>query len=139
MNHHRTPHVVDVHIGQRIRLARRSQEMSQEALGQSCGITFQQVQKYERGTNRVSGSMLWMIAKTQQQPISFYYEGLPENPVEENAADREIRTFAQSPRGAAILQAAMHLPAPVAMAHVEAMQAASAALSVANEGLRQDA
>ena len=72
------PHPVDVHVGARIRLRRRLLGLSQEKLAEALGLTFQQVQKYERGSNRVSASKLYEISRTLQAPISFFYEGLPD-------------------------------------------------------------
>ena len=59
----RTPNVVDLHVGMRIRLRRRALNVSQERLAEALGLTFQQVQKYERGSNRVSASKLYDIAR----------------------------------------------------------------------------
>ena len=73
-----SPHPVDVHVGARIRLRRRLLGLSQEKLAEALGLTFQQVQKYERGSNRVSASKLYEISRTLQAPISFFYEGLPD-------------------------------------------------------------
>jgi transcriptional regulator with XRE-family HTH domain len=73
----RTPHATDRHVGDRIRMRRKMQGMSQEKLGQALGLTFQQVQKYEKGTNRVGASRLQHIASIQQVPISFFFEGVP--------------------------------------------------------------
>lgn len=67
---------IDIHIGQRMRLARKNLKMSQDKLAESLGVTFQQVQKYERGANRVSGSMLWRASHALGEPVSYFYEGL---------------------------------------------------------------
>ena len=71
----------DVHIGQRVREARLAKGLSQTELGNSLGISFQQVQKYEKGTNRIGSGRLWSISKVLGTPISFFFEGLA---VEEN-------------------------------------------------------
>ena len=65
---------VDVHVGRRIRLRRTLLGMSQEQLGSALNITFQQVQKYERGANRVSASRLWDISQIIDVPISYFFE-----------------------------------------------------------------
>ncbi|MEK9753341.1 MAG: helix-turn-helix transcriptional regulator [Rhodospirillaceae bacterium] len=70
------PHPTDVHVGQRIREARLAKGMTQTDLGNSLGISFQQVQKYEKGTNRVGSSRLWEVCKVLDQPITFFFEGL---------------------------------------------------------------
>ena len=69
---------VDVHVGSRIRLRRTLLGMSQERLGEALGLTFQQVQKYERGANRVSASRLFDLARVLDVPISFFYDDMPE-------------------------------------------------------------
>ena len=70
---------VDEHIGARIRIARKAANMSQEALGDALGVTFQQVQKYERGTNRVGGSRLWELSKALNKTPNYFFEGLDSN------------------------------------------------------------
>jgi transcriptional regulator with XRE-family HTH domain len=77
----RTPAVkaatpVDVHIGQRLRLRRKLVGLSQEQLAERLGITFQQVQKYEKGSNRISASRLFDAARLLSVPVSFFFEGL---------------------------------------------------------------
>lgn len=71
------PNPIDIHVGSRIRLRRSMVGMSQEKLGESLGITFQQVQKYEKGTNRVGASRLQNIADTLDVPVSFFFENAP--------------------------------------------------------------
>lgn len=71
------PNPIDIHVGSRIRLRRNILGISQEKLGESLGITFQQVQKYEKGTNRVGASRLQAIASILSAPISFFFEGAP--------------------------------------------------------------
>jgi len=73
----KTPNPIDVHVGSRIRLRRAMVGMSQEKLGESLGITFQQVQKYEKGTNRVGASRLQNIAAVLNVPVSFFFEDAP--------------------------------------------------------------
>jgi transcriptional regulator with XRE-family HTH domain len=70
------PHLVDVHVGQRIRHRRKQISLSQEKLADALGLTFQQVQKYERGANRVSASMLFRTAAKLEVPVSYFFEGL---------------------------------------------------------------
>ena len=70
------PHPVDRHVGLRIRMRRKEIGVSQERLAEALGITFQQVQKYERGANRVSASKLWEIAAALRTPVAYFYEGL---------------------------------------------------------------
>ena len=69
-------HPVDVHVGQRVRQRRWMVGMTQQQLGDKVGIKFQQIQKYETGTNRISASRLWDIAAALEVPVSFFFEGL---------------------------------------------------------------
>src|SRR4051794_40784417 len=71
------PNPVDRHVGLRIRMRRKELGISQEKLAESIGLTFQQVQKYERAANRVSASKLWEVARALETSISYFYEGLP--------------------------------------------------------------
>lgn len=73
----KTPNPIDIHVGSRVRLRRTMLGMSQEKLGESLGITFQQVQKYEKGTNRVGASRLQNIASILNVPVSFFFEDAP--------------------------------------------------------------
>jgi transcriptional regulator with XRE-family HTH domain len=72
-------HPVDRHVGLRIRLRRKELGVSQEKLAVALGITFQQVQKYERGANRISASKLWETARALSVPIAYFYEGLTDD------------------------------------------------------------
>lgn len=76
-NNKKRPNPIDVHVGSRIRLRRNMLGISQEKLGESLGITFQQIQKYEKGTNRVGASRLQAIASILNAPVSFFFEGAP--------------------------------------------------------------
>jgi transcriptional regulator with XRE-family HTH domain len=73
------PSPIDVHVGSRIRLRRTLLGMSQERLGESLGLTFQQVQKYERGVNRVGASRLFDLSRVLDVPISFFFDDMPES------------------------------------------------------------
>lgn len=71
------PNPIDVHVGSRVRLRRNMLGISQEKLGESLGITFQQIQKYEKGANRVGASRLQAIATVLNVPVSFFFEDAP--------------------------------------------------------------
>jgi len=86
----KSPNPVDIHIGKRIRMARLLLSISQEKLGDALGLTFQQVQKYEKGTNRVGGSRMLQISKTLQVPVAYFYEGVPGGNA---AASEKQKTF----------------------------------------------
>jgi transcriptional regulator with XRE-family HTH domain len=72
----KTPNPVDLYVGGRIRMRRRGLGISQERLAEDLGLTFQQVQKYERGANRVSASKLYEIARSLKAPVEYFFEGL---------------------------------------------------------------
>ncbi len=100
----RTPNVVDLHVGGRVRMRRKMLGLSQEALADALKLTFQQVQKYERGANRVSASKLYEIAKTLQVPVSYFFDGLADPMTSEvdevgAAAERVVTEFLNTPEG----------------------------------------
>ena len=71
------PNSTDVHVGRRVRMRRKMLAMSQTKLGDALGLTFQQVQKYENGTNRIGASRLEQISNILQVPVAFFFEGAP--------------------------------------------------------------
>ncbi|HEX2725630.1 MAG TPA: helix-turn-helix domain-containing protein [Beijerinckiaceae bacterium] len=73
----KAPNPIDKHVGSRVRMRRMLVGMSQEKLGEALGLTFQQVQKYEKGTNRIGASRLHHIASILGVPIDFLYQGAP--------------------------------------------------------------
>jgi len=104
---------VDVHVGQKVRLRRSLMNLSQERLGEALGITFQQVQKYEKGVNRIGASRLFEIAQVLEVPISFFFEGLN---AEANAgfSDNDqtpyVNDLISSPDGIQLAKAYSRLP-----------------------------
>jgi transcriptional regulator with XRE-family HTH domain len=70
------PNPIDVHVGSRVRLRRTLLGMSQEKLGEALGLTFQQVQKYERGANRIGASRLYDLSRVLEVPVSYFYEDM---------------------------------------------------------------
>jgi transcriptional regulator with XRE-family HTH domain len=104
-----TPDPIDVHVGQRIRMQRRTVGMSQEALASALNLTFQQVQKYERGTNRVSASKLYRAAQILGVPVGFFFEGLEadegaEQPDHTEASGRLAQALLSADYGRAIAE-----------------------------------
>ncbi|WP_395666831.1 helix-turn-helix domain-containing protein [Methylocella sp.] len=73
----KVPNPIDRHVGSRVRMRRVILGMSQEKLGEALGLTFQQVQKYEKGANRIGASRLQQISRTLDVPPSFFFEGAP--------------------------------------------------------------
>ncbi|MDD3030041.1 MAG: helix-turn-helix transcriptional regulator [Alphaproteobacteria bacterium] len=99
------PDPVDVHVGARLRMRRNLVGLSQEQLGKSLGLTFQQIQKYERGINRMGSSRLFQIAKTLSVPVAYFFEDIPisltapegfaegaQEPLEDNAGANEKKS-----------------------------------------------
>ena len=80
------PNPIDIHVGSRVRLRRMMLSMSQEKLGEHLGITFQQIQKYEKGTNRIGASRLQHIARVLTVPVAFFFEDAPATPGSEPPA-----------------------------------------------------
>jgi len=87
----KNPNPIDIHVGSRVRMRRMMVGMSQEKLGEALGLTFQQIQKYEKGANRIGASRLHQIASALGVQIEFFYEGAP-NPEGELAGG-----FAEDP------------------------------------------
>ncbi len=71
------PNPVDIHVGSRVRLRRTLLGFSQEKLGEAVGLTFQQIQKYERGANRIGASRLFALSRVLDVPVSFFFEEMP--------------------------------------------------------------
>jgi transcriptional regulator with XRE-family HTH domain len=82
----KAPNPVDKHVGSRVRMRRMMLSMSQEKLGGALGLTFQQVQKYEKGTNRIGASRLQQISHILQVPVAFFFEGAPTPPGQPDGA-----------------------------------------------------
>ena len=89
----KTPNPIDVHVGSRMRLRRMLIGMSQEKLGEKMGLTFQQIQKYEKGVNRIGASRLFQLSQIMGIPVQFFFE---EAPVVGNHRDEEATGFAES-------------------------------------------
>jgi transcriptional regulator with XRE-family HTH domain len=97
----RAPNPIDRHVGLRIRMRRKELGISQERLADSIGLTFQQVQKYERAANRVSASKLWEMARALNTSIAYFYEGLSESPETpgSNLPRETVQDFLMTPEG----------------------------------------
>jgi transcriptional regulator with XRE-family HTH domain len=84
------PHYVDLHVGGRLRLRRKTLGLSQTAVAEAVGLTFQQLQKYERGSNRISASRLHELATVLKMPVSWFFEGLPAPETAKAVADPRV-------------------------------------------------
>lgn len=96
------PNPIDVYVGQRVRGRRMSQDVSQESLGKALGLTFQQVQKYEKGANRISASRLQQISQFLGAPVSYFFEGLPSDGSSPTTEALEANRFLATKQGAEI-------------------------------------
>jgi transcriptional regulator with XRE-family HTH domain len=100
---------VDLHVGTRVRFRRKSLGLSQEALGNALGLTFQQVQKYERGANRISASKLHETARFLKVPVAYFFDnfGLSENdvPFVESVTEQAIHAFLATGEGVELAEA----------------------------------
>jgi len=89
------PNPVDIHVGARVRLRRTLLGMSQEKLGEAIGLTFQQIQKYERGANRIGSSRLYDLSRVLDVPVSFFFEDMPD--IVAASSPAQIRGLAEAP------------------------------------------
>lgn len=99
----KSPSPVDVAIGRRIRMRRKMLSMSQTTLATALGVTFQQVQKYERGANRVGGSRMQRIAEVLQTKVAFFFDDTPDDG--RTSEENEILAFASTTEGLALIRA----------------------------------
>ena len=111
------PNPTDTHVGNRVRMRRLMLDMSQTKLGDALGLTFQQVQKYEKGTNRIGAGRLQQISHILQVPISFFFERAPKLPgarTKNGAAPspRYVSDFLATTDGLALTKAFMRIKEP---------------------------
>jgi transcriptional regulator with XRE-family HTH domain len=110
----KAPNPVDKHVGSRVRMRRLMVGMSQERLGDALGLTFQQIQKYEKGTNRIGASRLQQISEILQVPVSFLFEGVPGGAVNaegvsEAPSPAYVADFLATSEGLALIRAFTHI------------------------------
>ena len=105
------PNAIDKHVGSRLRMRRMMLHMSQEELGQAFGLTFQQVQKYEKGTNRMGASRLQHAAHILDVPVPFFFEGSPGQQAEDGTAPSQsyVNEFVSSEDGLRLIKAFMRI------------------------------
>jgi len=100
------PEKVDIHVGARIKSRRMQLGKSQSWLAEQLGVSFQQVQKYERGTNRVGGSRVQKIATALEVPVAYFFKDAPGSTADvDEHADDALRAFTTSRHGLAIVEA----------------------------------
>jgi len=113
----KAPNPIDKHVGSRVRMRRMMLSMSQEKLGGALGLTFQQVQKYEKGTNRIGASRLQQISQILQVPVAFFFEGAPNDQVPsdgfaEAPSPSYVSDFLATSDGLALTKAFMEIKEP---------------------------
>jgi transcriptional regulator with XRE-family HTH domain len=112
----KAPNPIDKHVGSRVRMRRMMLSMSQEKLGGALGLTFQQVQKYEKGTNRIGASRLQQISHILQVPVAFFFEGaptaLPSEGMSEAPSPSYVSDFLATSDGLALTKAFMEIKEP---------------------------
>lgn len=108
------PNPIDKHVGSRVRMRRLTLGMSQEKLADAIGLTFQQVQKYEKGANRMGSSRLQQIANVLQVPVTFFFEGAPGQPKLDGKAPSPayVNEFLSTSGGLALTKAFMQIKDP---------------------------
>lgn len=104
------PNAVDVSVGKNIRFRRLERGMSQTSLANQLGVSFQQLQKYEKGTNRVGASRLMQIAHALKVPVTAFFEGVSEAPVDHDAALRSPAALLATPHALRLAQAFAQIP-----------------------------
>jgi transcriptional regulator with XRE-family HTH domain len=107
-----TPHPVDIHVGSRVRLRRIELGINQKKLAAELGLTFQQVQKYEGGANRVSASRLSAMADILSVPISYFFGDLRPDDAEISPEDRQWREYLQRPETIEFIRLYYAIPDP---------------------------
>ena len=108
----KAPNPTDRHVGSRVRMRRLMLAMSQEKLGAALGLTFQQVQKYERGANRIGASRLQQISHILQVPVEFFFEGAPNASAPDRSNElsmAEIDDFVSDSDGLRLIRAFMRI------------------------------
>jgi transcriptional regulator with XRE-family HTH domain len=114
----KVPNSIDTHVGRRLRMRRMMLGMSQEKLGEAFGLTFQQVQKYEKGANRMGASRLQQAAQILGVSVPFFFEGAPGGHIEggDTLSPSYIDDFVSSEDGLGLIKAFMRIARP-AMRH----------------------
>ena len=108
----KSPDPTDKHVGNRLRMRRLMLGMSQTALAETSRITFQQVQKYEKGTNRISSSRMQQFADVLQVTPAFFFEGLPDQSRREDSLSRSISEFLATKDGVVLIRAFSKIEKP---------------------------
>ncbi|MBB4439200.1 MULTISPECIES: helix-turn-helix domain-containing protein [Rhizobium] len=106
----KSPNSIDVYVGNRVRVRRKTLGMTQNGLAELLGITFQQIQKYEKGTNRIGASRLQRISEILRVPVGFFFENGGSGPID--GATNELNSFLSSKEGLALNKAFIAIEDP---------------------------
>ncbi|MBY5814287.1 helix-turn-helix domain-containing protein [Rhizobium leguminosarum] len=106
----KSPNSIDVYVGNRVRVRRKTLGMTQNGLAELLGITFQQIQKYEKGTNRIGASRLQRISEILRVPVGFFFEDGGAGPID--GATNELNSFLSSKEGLALNKAFIAIEDP---------------------------
>jgi transcriptional regulator with XRE-family HTH domain len=117
----KAPSPIDIHVGSRLRKRRRMLGMSQEKLGEALGLTFQQIQKYEKGTNRMGASRLQQAADLLGVTVPFFFEGADDGPYKGALSPSYIDDFVASSEGLRLAKAFMEIPRSVVRLRIVAL------------------
>ena len=118
----KSPNPIDIHVGARVRMRRMLMSLSQEKLGERISLTFQQVQKYEKGVNRISASKLYEIASFLEVPVSYFFEGLADT---------------AGPRAAGFAEGADPVPVVKFLSTAEGLQLNKAFIEIEDSSVRR--
>jgi transcriptional regulator with XRE-family HTH domain len=108
----KAPNPTDRHVGNRVRMRRMLLKMSQETLASGLGLTFQQVQKYEKGANRIGASRLQQISNILQVPVTFFFEGVPQSTAHADDINMLASDFLATSDGLALMTAFAQIKDP---------------------------
>ncbi|MGI9514933.1 MAG: helix-turn-helix domain-containing protein [Anderseniella sp.] len=112
------PNPIDVHVGSRLRMRRMLVGMSQEKLGESLDLTFQQIQKYEKGSNRISASRLYDMSRILDVPVQFFFDDMVRSDIDgrsktdKSSGSFEMIEFLSSPDGAQLVRTFSEIESP---------------------------
>jgi transcriptional regulator with XRE-family HTH domain len=100
----KSPNEADRHIGKQVRLRRIALEMTQEKLADALGLTFQQIQKYEKGVNRIGAGRLLEIARVLEVDVTYFFDGLPDYTASTTTAESVFHLVASNPHGVKLIE-----------------------------------
>ncbi|WP_082476967.1 helix-turn-helix transcriptional regulator [Rhizobium sp. Leaf371] len=139
----KVPHAIDVEVGSRVRVRRKILEMSQTQLAESLGVTFQQVQKYEKGSNRIGASRLQNMAEILSVPISYFFgesalSSIGSDVKTELSEGRDLTAFVETPEATELNLAFSKIKSPIVRKRIVVLLKSIAMCSNPNDKMRND-